>query len=145
MSANPYAPPAAPVEGGKKRSPIKTVAWVLVALLAIAGVFAAIAVPAHYDRVYRSRVALAVGKVRPVQDAVTERFREQKRLPARMTGLPEALKYASDGTLTWTFPADAEAIAGSTIVFRPRVEGDTLLWSCTGGTLASRYRVHSCR
>lgn len=143
--ANPYAPPAAPVEGGKKRSPIKTVVWVLVALLAIAGVLAAIAVPAHYDRVYRSQVALAVGTVRPFQDLVTELFREQKRLPARLSELPEPLKYASDGTLTWTFPADAEAIAGSTIVFRPRVEGDTLLWSCTGGTLAGRYRVHSCR
>jgi len=143
--ANPYAPPAAPVEGGKKRGSTKQLVWVAVVLLAIAGVLAAIAVPAHYDRVYRSRVALAAGTVRPFQDLVTERFREQKRLPARLSELPEPLKYASDGTLTWTFPADAEAIAGSTIVFRPRVDGDTLLWSCTGGTLASRHRVHSCR
>jgi hypothetical protein len=133
------------MEGGKKRSAVRTLVWWLVGLAAIAGVLAAIAVPAHYDRVYRSRVALAVGTVRPFQDLVTELFREEKRLPARLSELPEPLKYASDGTLTWTFPADAEAIAGSTLVFRPRVEGDTLLWSCTGGTLAGRYRVHSCR
>jgi len=73
--ANPYAPPAAPVEGGKKRSSIRTLLWWLVGLAAIAGVFAAIAVPAHYDRVYRSRVALAVGTVRPFQDLVTEHWR----------------------------------------------------------------------
>lgn len=145
MSSNPYAPPAAPVEGGKKRSPTRTLVWVLVVLAVIAGVFAAIAVPAHYDRVYRSQVALAVGTVRPAQDRVTALFREEKRLPARLSELPEPLKYAQDGTLTWTFPADAGEIAGSTLVFRPRVDGDTLLWSCTGGTLASRYRVHSCR
>lgn len=145
MSANPYAPPAAPVEGGKKRSSIRTLVWVLVALLAIAGVLAAIAVPAYYDRVYRSRVATAVWTVRPVQDSITGHFREQKQLPARMTELPEALKYASDGSLTWTFPADAGEVAGSTIVFRPRPDGDTLLWDCRGGTLARNYRPPSCR
>ena len=83
--------------------------------------------------------------MRPVQDTITEHFREQKQVPRRISELPEVLKYTSDGALTWTFPADAEAIAGSTIVFRPRPDGDTLLWDCTGGTLAKRYRVSSCR
>lgn len=145
MSANPYAPPAAPVEGGKKRSPIKTVAWVLVALLAIAGVFAAVAVPAYYDRVYRSRVAMVVMSVRPVQESITGHFREQKRLPGRLADLPPELKLGPDGALTWTFAPSAGGIAGSTIVFRPRVDGDTLLWDCTGGTLEKRYRIASCR
>lgn len=145
MSTNPYAPPAAPVEGGKKRSPIRTLVWVLVVLAVIAAVFAAIAVPAYYDRVYRSQVALAVGAVRPVQDRVTALFREEKRLPARLSELPEPLKYASDGSLTWTFPPSAGEIAGSTVVFHPRVDGDTLLWDCTGGTLEKRYRLASCR
>ena len=145
MSTNPYAPPAAPVEGGKKRSPVKTLVWVLVVLAVIVGGFAAIAIPAHYDRVYRSRVAMAVMAVRPVQDSITGHYREHKRLPERLADLPAALKPGAEGVLTWTFPGDAGEIAGSTLVFRPRADGDTLLWDCTGGTLANRYRVHSCR
>ena len=145
MPANPYAPPAAPVEGGKKRGSVKGIVWALVALLALAGVFAAVAVPAHYDRVYRSRVAAAVWTARPAQEAITEHFREHKRMPERLAELPPELKLGAAGMLTWTFRDDAGDIGRATIVFRPRADGDTLLWDCTGGTLARNYRVASCR
>jgi hypothetical protein len=143
--SNPYAPPAAPVEGGKKRGSMKGIIWTLVVLLALAGVFAAVAIPAHYDRVYRSRVAAAVWSTRPAQDAITEHFREHKRMPERLVELPPELKLGSGGMLTWTFPDDAGDIGRATIVFRPRPDGDTLLWDCRGGTLVRNHRVASCR
>lgn len=146
MPANPYAPPGAPLHPGKKASPLKTLLWVAVALAVLGGVIAAIAIPAHYDRVYRSRVASAVGTTSPFQAMVTEYYYEHRRLPQRPPELlPPELALAADGVLTWTFPKDAGAIAGRTLVFRPRSAGDTLVWDCRGGTLESRYRVHACR
>lgn len=124
----------------------KALVWTLVGAAALAGVFAAIAVPAHYDRVYRSRVALATVTTSEHQAMVTKYYYDNRRMPQRPPELlPPELKLAADGALTWTFPADAGAIAGRTLVFQPRSAGDTLLWDCKGGTLEARYRVHACR
>ena len=123
--------------------------WALAGLalfaLAVAGLAAAIAIPAHYDRVYRSQVAGAMSSVQPWQAALTEHFAQHKRLPESIAGLPGELVLGANGVLTWTFPAEAGALAGSTLVFRPRAEGGALAWDCTGGTLERRYRSHACR
>ena len=111
----------------------------------MAGLAAAIAIPAHYDRVYRSQVAGAMSSVQPWQVALTEHFAQHKRLPESIAGLPGELVLGANGVLTWTFPAEAGALAGSTLVFRPRAEGGALAWDCTGGTLERRYRSHACR
>ena len=125
---------------------MKAVVWGTGAALALAGIFAAIAVPAHYDRVYRSRVAGAAAAVSPFRTAVTEYYHEHRRLPQKPPELlPPELKLGADGTLTWTFPPDAGAIAGRTLVYRPTSAGDVLAWDCKGGTLEARYRVHACR
>ncbi|MGQ0547651.1 MAG: NINE protein [Betaproteobacteria bacterium] len=127
--------------GASPWAPVKYVGGVA----AIAGIFAAVAIPAHYERAYRSRVASAVSATRSVQDGVAEHFRQEKRMPGRVADLPAELKLGAEGVLTWTFPAEAGAIAGSTMVFRPRVEGSSLAWDCKGGTLEAKHRVHACR
>lgn len=129
-----------------------------VVVMMVIGILAAIAIPAHLDRVDRSRVAGAIFTVGPWRVAVTEHYLENRKLPnsaaeLRKEALPaqsgdnfSALSLGANGALTVTMSQATGGLAGKTMVFRPQAaQGEDLSWDCTGGTLEPRYRPSTCR
>lgn len=130
----------------------------LMIVVAIVGILAAIALPAYQDYVIRSRVTEGMVSASAAKVTVTENA---------MSGLPFANGWvspdptdnvssvtvdAANGQIEVTFPATA---GNGTIIVQPTSAGAALtlgvpatqnvVWSCTGGTLAARYRPAVCR
>ncbi len=87
----------------------------------------------------------AVARIWRVTGALPDN-NEQALLPAaeQLGGQwVERIQVGAAGRLEVTF--DSELLAGQTLVFQPSINGDTLDWQCTGGSLESRARPPSCR
>ena len=60
-------------------------------------------------------------------------------------GLSPELVFARDGVMVVRFQPGNGALSGQTIEMVPQLEGDSLRWDCTGGTLSPRSRPQACR
>ena len=56
-----------------------------------------------------------------------------------------ALLLEQDGVMVVRFQPGNGALSGQTIEMVPQLEGDSLRWDCTGGTLSPRSRPQACR
>jgi len=123
--------------------------------VAIVGILAAIAIPAYQDYTIRAKVHGALVTSEDVKQRI-EQYRASKQswpsanadvaLPDKINAKHiDALNVGSDGVITIRFAQDTGPAAGKTIVLSPRVEANRLLWSCSGGTLADKYRSRECR
>ena len=130
------------------------VAIVVGLLVPVAGIVAAISIPAYQDYVVRARVAEALLAATPARDAVSAYVAERRAFPkslaeagAEVATTPRLQGIALDprgGTLTLTlaFPP----LEGKTILLVPRrAEGNALTWQCRPGTARPRYLPASCR
>ena len=127
----------------------------VIPLIAVAGILAAVAIPAYQDYSHRARVSEALVAVAPWREAVTQHFAETRTLPANTAELRKEIVPASaggrygrvllgsNGMLTLTM--SGQSIEGKTIVLQPAVTGNSLQWSCSAGTLERKYRPASCR
>ena len=126
----------------------------LMIVVAIIAILAAIALPAYQDYVVRSRVseamaAASAAKVSVAENASTGRaFAAGYVSPAATKNLTSSV-IAADGVITLT---TTTAAGGGTIIFTPSPAlvvgtppGDRIDWTCTGGTLAQKYRPSECR
>ncbi|MGH8741055.1 MAG: NINE protein [Burkholderiales bacterium] len=126
-------------------------------IVAMLGILAAVAIPAYQDYTSRARSVGAILSVNPWRAAVGEHFAEHKRLPDGIADLDRNLvpgepadRYGKpslgpEGVITLTFLPTAGHMSGKTIVFRPQVAGNELVWDCSGGTLEPKYRPARCR
>ena len=58
----------------------------------------------------------------------------------------EYARVAPGGAITIGFNTAApRPIQGQTVIFEPQVSQGRMLWDCTGGTLAVKYRPAQCR
>ena len=126
----------------------------LMIVVAIIAILAAIALPAYQDYVVRSRVSEAMTAASAAKILVAENAANGKPLaqgfvaPAATKNLA-SVGIGATGIITAT---TTTAAGGGTIIFTPNpalVAGtppaDRIDWSCTGGTLAQKYRPAECR
>jgi Pilin (bacterial filament) len=115
--------------------------------VAVAGIAAAVAVPAYDDYVARSQVTQAVQGAGGYKTAIAEYFANYGELPADDSGLGdpgygEAAKYLEsytidDGAIVLTFgDAASKALKGATLVLKPYRIGGQMVWQCADATVA---------
>jgi type IV pilus assembly protein PilA len=131
----------------------------LMIVVAIIGILAAVALPAYQDYTVRSRVSEAMVFADAAKSAVAENAANGAALnngwsaPAATENVSSVAIDGTNGEITITTTAKA---GGGTVIFVPKSGGTTALasgtvptdaiqWTCTGGTLAQKYRPSQCR
>lgn len=111
--------------------------------IAVAGVLAAVAVPAYQDYVARAQVAGVLAATSPLKLALAESYMAEGRLPDSLdeagvggTGLGEAAKYLESfefdhGAIVLHFGDQAASgLGGKTLVLSPYLLGEAFVWRC---------------
>jgi type IV pilus assembly protein PilA len=122
-------------------------------VIAMIGILLSFAVPTYRDHLVRTRVTEGLVMVTPAKLAVSEYYMQYHHLPNNPEVLnfhaPEATENVSQisvgpsGVITVVL---SDKAGDGSIIFTPTVKSDGRLhWCCDGGTLAVKYRPHSCR
>jgi Zn-dependent protease with chaperone function/Tfp pilus assembly protein PilE len=124
--------------------------------VAMVGVLAAVAIPAYQDYTVRAKVTQGLGAASEAKAAVSEYYAKHRsacesndecRLPRPEAMGSEAVRritVARGSNITVDFAV--RPVEGATIVLTPHAaDSGELSWTCTGGTLAGKYRPLSCR
>jgi uncharacterized membrane protein YhaH (DUF805 family) len=128
-------------------------------LTVVAGILAAVAIPAYQGYGDRARVSEVILSGSSWRTAVNEHYARTGRLPNTVADLsreavpaaadgrhPASASLGADGVITLSISRHmGRQLAEKTVVLRPRIESDALHWDCTGGTLEPRFRPASCR
>ena len=131
----------------------------LMIVVAIIGILAAVAIPAYQDYIARSQVSEAVSLGAGGKTPLAEFYADKGVWPSEASDVMGNLtgKYVSaitittgngvSGTLTLTSRMKDtginSAITGSTMELTSTDGGKN--WTCTGGTIGSKYRPAACR
>jgi len=134
----------------------------LMIVVAIIAILAAIAIPAYQDYVVRAQVSEGATLTDGAKTAVAEFYSNRGHVPTNNTsaGLAPAASIAgsyvktvtvASGKITAAFskasPQKAnDAIDGKAFVLSPvTASGGSIVWTCTGSTVAQKYLPTSCR
>jgi Tfp pilus assembly major pilin PilA len=124
--------------------------------IAVMGILAAIAIPAYQDYVHRAKVAQATAAAQPTRDKIKQFAVREKSFPNSNleAGLPgelsvdqvSSLTVSENGVLTATLLGEeGSPLDGKTLVWIPSLQGSSVKWDCSGGTLPARLRSKQCR
>lgn len=132
----------------------------LMIVVAIIGILAAVALPAYQDYTVRSRVSEAMVFADAAKTAVAENAANGADLnagwsaPSATENVKSVAVDADNGQITIEMTSKSGG-DGETIIFEPKSGGsvlakgtvptDAITWTCTGGTLAAKYRPSQCR
>jgi Zn-dependent protease with chaperone function len=127
----------------------------VLAVLALAGVLAAVAIPAYSDYTARARMGQAVGVGREATDAVERYLRANGGAPDTLGQAGYAMDDPSHAVLAIdmiegsgvvrVFPADLN-YRGKAIVFTPRLdENKRVVWRCASEEIPARVLPPECR
>lgn len=145
--------PAAPGDGSGATVVVVMIVGLLF-LVAVIGILAAVSIPAYHDYTQRVKVSGAMLEVAPVKEKVADFYMQHKVMPSSniMVGLDDpyilpsshSVSVSEEG-LTLEFSDESDLIDDKTIVFYLEDESGSLMWSCSGGDLPSKYRPSNCR
>ncbi len=130
----------------------------LMIVVAIIGILAAVAIPAYQDYTVRTKVSEGLSLASGAKATVSETRLSMGRWLAAANasyGLATAASIEGNnvasvgvtsnaGQITITYSNDT-AIQGNTLILQPSVTAGGVKWSCTGGTVADKYRPANCR
>ncbi len=126
----------------------------LTIFVAIAGILAAIAIPAYHEYMVRAKVAAVMVETQQHRDLVVEFARQHRLFPDSniMLGIDEPTILAGghqllvdEGAVTIIFSSTEPSLGGKTFVLEPTRMGEGISWSCHGGTLEYLYKPARCR
>jgi type IV pilus assembly protein PilA len=136
----------------------------LMIVVAIIGILAAIALPAYQDYTVRAKVSEGLTLASSAKVAVAENAANGKAFDAGYTAPAATANVASvainntTGAITITMtaaidsghdliltPTSAGAALAGTASASTIPAGGSIEWSCTGGSLAAKYRPAQCR
>jgi type IV pilus assembly protein PilA len=116
------------------------------------GILIGLAIPFYELYHVRSQVSQGLALTRPVRLAINQYTKINRHLPSHRLAaqfIPQELpsnvtsiNIDTDSIITVTYSAD---VGGDTLTLAPTVQGDQVIWSCTGGNMSRRYRPASCR
>lgn len=125
----------------------------LMIVVAIIGILAAIALPAYQDYTKRSHVSEGLTLAAGAKAAVAEYYSSQGTMPTTnaAAGLATSITgnavtgvaVGANGAITITYNNKVDA--GRTIILQPNVTSGGITWTCTGGTVSTKYRPSNCR
>jgi len=124
----------------------------LMVTVSIVGLLAILGIPAYQDYSIRARVSEGLSLGFGAQLAVNEFTYINNQLPLTQVDTqyvsPAAtmnvasIVIGAAGVITITYTPNA---GNGSIVLQPTLSSSVLLWDCTGGTLAPKYRPTRCR
>ena len=131
----------------------------LMIVVAIIGILAAVALPAYQDYTVRGRVSEALVAASAAKATVAENAASGSAslgagytAPTATSNVTSVSIASTTGQITVTTTSKA---GGGSIIFIPRagaaalaagtIPTDRISWSCTTGTLLSKYRPSECR
>ncbi len=137
----------------------------LMIVVAIIGILASIAIPAYQDYTVRAKISEGIGIAAANKTSISEYYVSRSTMPstaalagvntAQSTAYVSAVGYSGAGTaagagnLTITFRELSTGIVNGTsdtLIFRGTGNSTNgVAWTCTGGTLVSKYRPANCR
>ena len=137
----------------------------LMIVVAIIGILAAVAIPAYQDYTVRAKISEGMGLAAAAKASVSEFYVARGTMPstaalggvntAQTTPYVSGVAYSGAGTatgvgvLTVTYRAlSTEIVTGTsdTVIFQGTGTSTSgVRWTCTGGSLADKFRPANCR
>ena len=128
----------------------------LMIVIAILGILMAIAIPAYQDYTSRARVSEGMNLAGAAKLAVAEFRSSTGRWPTgnASAGLPTAASITGNDVgsigvatsqVTITYASADTNIGTGTLILQATANAGSVEWTCTGGTIADKYRPSNCR
>lgn len=123
----------------------------IIAMVAVIGILAAIAIPSFNDYRMRANASAAVSEADELRDQISDYIVTMQAFPENLEAIGLAEDFSTRQIAGVTLTEQNEMVVllkGNqqyTIVYIPRIEDGKLLWSCSEGTLPSQFRPQHCR
>lgn len=128
----------------------------LMIVVAIIGILAAIAIPAYQDYTKRAHVSEGLSLAAGAKTAVSEYYSTNNAWPTNNASAGLASSTAISGNavgsvavnasqITVTFNSKIDTAASRTLVLAASASGGSIIWSCTGGDVDTKFRPSNCR